>query len=290
MAGAVRVPTSEGIERSAQEDGGTGLGLVSPHFLVGVTCFALLGAGPLWIDSLDMSPRNGVGYALGIVGLGAMTLLLGYSLRKRVRLLRRVGPIRSWLEAHLMLGLIGPTAIVYHSNFDLKSMNATVSMLAMLAVAGSGVGGRFLYGRMYRSLAGSRRTVGSYIRDAQGKLEPLSRALDHVPEARALIDAFTASVVARPPLPLLPVKALSMRPRAFLRRRAVVAALRRAAHPEPVPIWARDSLKQYFTLMRRAAQLTFFEQLFALWHAIHVPLTYLLFLSAIVHVVAVHLY
>ncbi|MEZ4282809.1 MAG: hypothetical protein R3F21_24690 [Myxococcota bacterium] len=44
------------------------------------------------------------------------------------------------------------------------------------------------------------------------------------------------------------------------------------------------------TQLCRAGELRLFAQLFALWHAIHVPLTVILFLSAFIHVVAVHLY
>jgi hypothetical protein len=49
-------------------------------------------------------------------------------------------------------------------------------------------------------------------------------------------------------------------------------------------------LSAYLADLSRAGELRLFEQLFALWHAIHVPLTIILFVSAAVHVVAVHLY
>jgi hypothetical protein len=39
-----------------------------------------------------------------------------------------------------------------------------------------------------------------------------------------------------------------------------------------------------------AALLTSWERLFALWHVLHVPFLYLLVVSGIVHVVAVHMY
>jgi hypothetical protein len=40
----------------------------------------------------------------------------------------------------------------------------------------------------------------------------------------------------------------------------------------------------------RVAQVRAYERLFALWHVAHIPFVYLLIISGIVHVVAVHVY
>jgi hypothetical protein len=65
--------------------------------------------------------------------------------------------------------------------------------------------------------------------------------------------------------------------------------------------WSRAEQKQHRRLANRhvndflesfskASQLAFWERLFSLWHLLHVPLFYLLVLSGIAHVVAVHWY
>ena len=41
---------------------------------------------------------------------------------------------------------------------------------------------------------------------------------------------------------------------------------------------------------RRVAQFTLFERMFALWHILHFPLFLMMVLTAVVHVVAVHMY
>jgi len=43
-------------------------------------------------------------------------------------------------------------------------------------------------------------------------------------------------------------------------------------------------------LLRRVAQLSFYERLFSLWHLFHLPLFILLVISALVHVLAVHMF
>ena len=46
----------------------------------------------------------------------------------------------------------------------------------------------------------------------------------------------------------------------------------------------------YLTAVARVAQYTAYEKLFSLWHIVHIPFVYLLVFSAIVHVIAVHVY
>jgi hypothetical protein len=49
-------------------------------------------------------------------------------------------------------------------------------------------------------------------------------------------------------------------------------------------------IARYFRSLRRAGSLAVYERLFSLWHVLHLPLIVLLIITAIVHVVAVHLY
>ena len=53
---------------------------------------------------------------------------------------------------------------------------------------------------------------------------------------------------------------------------------------------ARRLVDQYLHAVVRVAQYTAYERLFALWHVAHLPFVYLLVISAVVHVVAVHAY
>jgi hypothetical protein len=53
---------------------------------------------------------------------------------------------------------------------------------------------------------------------------------------------------------------------------------------------AQRMLKGYLRELQEVAQFRAYVRLFALWHLLHVPFVYMLVLSAIVHVVAVHMY
>jgi hypothetical protein len=49
-------------------------------------------------------------------------------------------------------------------------------------------------------------------------------------------------------------------------------------------------VSEYMQGVQRVAQFNTYERLFSLWHVLHVPFVYMLVLSAIAHVVAVHMY
>ncbi len=109
--------------------------------LVGLACALLLVWGYRLRDELYFTPDEQLGYVLGIVGLGCMVLLLGYSLRKRMRPLASLGPVRSWFQVHMVLGLLGPTAILFHCNFQVGAVNSGVALACVLLVARLGLDG-----------------------------------------------------------------------------------------------------------------------------------------------------
>jgi hypothetical protein len=53
---------------------------------------------------------------------------------------------------------------------------------------------------------------------------------------------------------------------------------------------ARKLVRRYLTAVVKVAHFTAYEKLFSLWHVAHIPFVYLLVISAIVHVIAVHAY
>ncbi len=49
-------------------------------------------------------------------------------------------------------------------------------------------------------------------------------------------------------------------------------------------------VRDYTKLMTRVAKFTVYERLFAIWHVLHLPIFFVMVLSALVHVLAVHMY
>jgi hypothetical protein len=129
-------------------------GMIS--FVTGTVITAVLIYGWLHRNDHWINPETGIGYALGIVGGSLMLLLLVYPFRKRIRYLRAIGSVGFWFRFHMLLGLLGPLAILYHARYSWGALNSAVAMGAMLIVAGSGLIGRFLYSRVHRGYSGRK--------------------------------------------------------------------------------------------------------------------------------------
>ena len=226
---------------------------------------------------------RGLGYALGILGLSSMLLLLLYPLRKHGWAFRGVGPIRIWFHTHMALGILGPTLVLLHSNFQLGSTNSTVALVTALVVGSSGYVGRFAYARIHYGLSGERTNFAE-IRD---DVRELRSGLEvDFPEVAASFEEFEEWASAAR------VNALT----ALLR---FIGARRRAEQlRESVP-WDRlsgsalelvERLEDYLLAAKRIARFHAYERLFGTWHALHIPLCFFLFTAALVHVLAVHAY
>ena len=122
----------------------------------------------------DWKSGGRIGHRLGVVGAGMMVLMLGYSLRKRVRALRRLGPLSRWLDVHIFFGIVGPLLVVLHSAFKVQGLVA-LSFWSMIAVAASGVFGRYLYLQIPRTRAGEEMNLAALERVDSELTERLRR-------------------------------------------------------------------------------------------------------------------
>ena len=87
-----------------------------------------------------------------------MTVMHLYSVRKRLRPLRRLGrAARAGSTSTSCWGSSGPLFVVLHSSFKVGGLVA-ISFWSMVAVALSGVFGRYLYLKIPRTRAGEELT------------------------------------------------------------------------------------------------------------------------------------
>ena len=270
--------------------------------------FAVLSALALYVGwhfptQRYITPGRGIGYALGIVGGSLMLVLLLYSARKHFRWLGFLGSISHWFRFHMVLGILGPLCILYHSNFSLGAANSNVALFCMLTVAGSGLIGRYIYSRIHLGLYGRKIDLGE-LRDGADGLRALSGTVSFLPELVMRLETSERRLLATGPhLPLLgftkplfvSLKTLVAR---WQLRRYVRKALRAAARTSPTIAAQRKRLRRAaaayidkrLVATRRVAEFQAYERLFSLWHALHLPLIFMLAIAAIVHIVAVNVY
>lgn len=246
--------------------------------------------GWLHRDDAIIDPEHGLGYALGIIGGTMMIILLGYPLRKRARpASRAVGSVGFWFRFHMLLGLLGPLAILYHSRFNWGALNSAFALGAMIVVASSGLIGRFFYSRVHRGYSGRKlelRALKQEMDELLSKLEqrgvPRDAILERIQpfEERAVKagSAFWSSAGA--------VLELGIETR--LAQRRLIAALPQDTDGRVDLV--RELLAHYFQAVRRAAEFAFYDRLLRLWHLLHLPLFILLVAAALLHIVAVHMY
>ena len=273
-------------------------GLVNPASLYFMAVLALLTFGINLPTSDYLTPQSGLGYTLGITGGSLMVLLLLYPVRKRMPNARYIGSTRAWFKLHMTLGILGPALILLHSNFSLGATNSNVALVCMLVVSGSGLFGRYFYGRIHHELNGREATLDDLL-EFSSRMQ-LTSSVSFLPALARRIDEEQALVERRcaaTPLLLRPIVGASWAIGARRRlRRAVRDAVdagadrRRDPKREPLRLTANRYIDDRIGATRRVLEFRAFQQLFSLWHALHMPLFIMLIVAGTVHVVAVHLY
>lgn len=244
-----------------------------------------------------------LGYYMGVVGGLMMLALLLYPLRKHFRFLQPLGAIRHWFRMHMAFGILGPLLIVLHSTFRVGSLNAGVAMTCMLLVAGSGVIGRFIYTRIHHGLYGHKATLAE-LQTQLGMCEGEVQSKFHFAlKVDQQLKAFGDLAHTRPAgllagtwrLLTLGLRARHVHARCMRELRRVLgthavergwdrAKLRRRLDA------ASDMIRNYLQVACDTAHFGTYEQLFSLWHILHVPFVFMLAISGVVHVIAVHMY
>lgn len=263
----------------------------------------LIIAGYLLRDQGLITPEHGLGYWMGIIGGSLMLALLLYPLRKRLRILHFLGPTKHWFRMHMAFGLIGPLLILYHCNFQLGSINSKVALYCMLLVAGSGIIGRHFYARIHRGLYGKKTSLRELQTDLSASVEKSHGLATLMPNLVARLDAMAEELQGCKVTQSIGI-GRSLR-WTFTHQFTHISLLLTARQELKIAaknssVVARDHkrlsktaskfIRDYMSLIGRVAQFSFYERLFALWHILHLPIFLLMIVSALFHVLAVHMY
>ena len=250
-----------------------------------------------------LTPKHGLGYWFGIAGASMMAFVLLYPLRKRIRFMRSWGDLPRWFRYHMVLGLLGPTLIMVHSNFSFQSTNALVALIAMLVVAGSGVVGRYLYVQIHRGLYGAKLEAKELVAEVSSVRMLIESQLSDHAEWDARLKAFESEAMVKPTTLMRAVmhnfalgrlerrarKTLLREFQTQLDREAKMIPASRSVQPQRAKE-GRQRINRYFASVRKAGNLAVYERLFALWHVLHLPLIALLVVTTLIHIAAVNMY
>jgi hypothetical protein len=249
-----------------------------------------------------ITPERGLGYMLGIIGGSMMLLVVVYPARKRMESLRFLGTIPFWFEAHMVLGIVGPILVLFHSKFSLGATNSNVALYCMLLVSGSGIIGRYFYSRVYDQLLGRQATVGE-VQGVADRLRQQTSTVEVLPELMAAVEreeqwllAPANGTFSRFVHPFI-VGMRAAVSRAHLRRFITRAVAATAHQPRPLTADAERLVQAAFAYgcrrldaQRRVAEYRLYANLFSCWHILHVPMFIMLIIAGTVHIISVHVY
>jgi hypothetical protein len=176
-------------------------------------------------------------------------------------------------------------------------------MFCMLTVAASGIVGRFVYIRIHHGLSGAHWTLAELHAAVGASDAQVHSRLAFAPGVEKTLHEFHGRMVEPKATALARAgsfltAALHARVARLRCRRDLAVALNARAAAVG---WDRSQYRralakstrlvdEYVDAVQRAAQLAAYERIFSWWHILHLPLVWLLVLSAIAHVVAVHAY
>ncbi|MDP1633983.1 MAG: hypothetical protein Q8L69_04795, partial [Gallionellaceae bacterium] len=239
------------------------------------------------------------GYNLGLAGGLMMLALLLYPLRKRWKFLENFGFLPTWFKWHMVLGILGPLTILFHSTFHVYipfihptgSINAAVAIYCMLLVSGSGTFGRFFYTKIHHGLYGRQATVNE-IKESLEQTGDVKSVFNFAPGIEKALEEFRASreEYARSSNLGLgnfiwsSLRASWLSFTLFRELRRIMQAQANEGHFTAVQRQGmremleeyRMKINDYLEAVRDAAQFHTYERLFSMWHIFHIPLVYMM--------------
>jgi len=230
-------------------------------------------------DDVALRSSGSWGHGLGIAGTGLILLNLTFMLRRRLRAFRRFGPLRVWMDMHVITGLFGPLLVLFHTAFLPRSAIAIIASIALIVLVVTGIIGRFIYAMVPRSVGG----LEAGAEELEQRLETArARIASTLPAADPLwLELDRLGVEPRVPktslgcLLLLPY---AMTSTAWLRLR-----LRRLARSQPG--LDLDAMRDVVIVKRRLRTLALYRRLLVWWRGLHRVAALVMLVTMIIHVV-----
>jgi len=231
-----------------------------------------------------VSPKGGIGYALGV--LGSLLLLTPALCAFRTRMLS--------FRTLLVAGTLAPVLILVHCGFSFGATNSNIALAAMLLVACSSLLGRHFYSKTHRDIDFEQRV--REVKQGGNKLPMLPRLAERLEyEERRLLDlADWGPGIMLAPFALAERHASGHRELCDYARASIAEAA--ARHKTVAAQQARfeqvtfDYVSRRLQATRDLAEFQVYERLFSAWRVLHVPLFLVLIAAVIVHIVSVHVY
>lgn len=228
---------------------------------------------------ISTEPGRPLSLWLGWIGIGLMVTMNVYSIRKRTSFLSKYGKLSSWLNFHIFCGLLGPTMIFFHSNFNARGIVA-ISFWSMIVSFSSGIIGRYFYVQLlrvkkeYDELAEKRKTkLAKILEGTQVSAEAQIQQLQKIKQYVGIPESEEDSIN--------PFFAL------FLSLKGDIKLLfKYPDKPRGWPAGSQFLLVDYAINKRKSVFLEPFNRLMGYWHAFHFPFAVFMYITAVIHIIS----
>jgi hypothetical protein len=243
-----------------------------------------------------LRPSGLIGINLGVLGTALFCIIFLYAFRKVVPWLGRIGTAKHWMDFHIICGVSAPIIIAFHASFKFNNI-AGVAFWIMLAVAISGLAGRYLLAQIPQSLNAAKTALQELEVNDDELREALRRQSIYSAEKLSRMFALPTAEEVRKSSTLGTLWIMIL---LDIRRPFQIAAMRRQASGFGQTMLSMGGLlstgdpevERIVRLVRRKASLSkrilFLdraERVFHLWHVIHRPFSYAFAVLAVFHIV-----
>jgi hypothetical protein len=245
-----------------------------------------------------LKPSGSIGIKLGVLGTVLFFIIFLYALRKVIPWLGRFGTARHWMDFHVIAGITAPVIIAYHASFKFQGI-AGFAFWIMVAVALSGVVGRYLYSKIPRSLNAAELSLNELQLSEKELSEALlGQSIYSIHQLNRILDVPSAAHIRR----IGPLLAIGEMIACDVRLPFQVAGLRRTSAGFGRKLLSAGGLlpsgnrevehvvrlvRQKASLSKRVVFLDQTQRVFHLWHVIHRPFSYAFAVLAVLHIVVV---
>ncbi len=250
---------------------------------------------PFSYKHAQLKPSGTVGLKLGMFGLFLFCLVYLYPLRKRWMWLARQGKAKHWLDFHMILGLVAPVVISFHSAFKIQGF-AGMAYWTMVALVISGLVGRYFYAQIPRTLDAATMTLkdtqdlGRQVMDEFGAQRVFEiseiEKLFHLPDVQAVQKMSVAKALcetvawdfARPAR----IWSLRRQKEGAWGKLLTLGGIFPSRHGELER--AISLVSRQASLSKRILFLSKAERVFFLWHVVHRPFSLSFAIFVIIHI------
>jgi len=256
--------------------------LILNHVIHGHSVLRFLHTRHLFLNGEKLDPAAGgmLSYRLGWTGFIILLLTNFYVLRKRWSPLKKYGSVPGWLNFHIFCGMIGPTFIVFHTNFKVGGLVA-ISFWSMIVSFTSGVVGRYFYLQLLEQAGDLHDRIVRYedsFRRLQRTMQLPPEKLERMKvESLRLAGGTAAMAAGRASLLSVVLDSMAGDLRLFFQTPTVPRGL-----PRALGVHLRD----YGRARRRLITASYYHRLMGYWHTFHVPFAVFMYSVSIIHIAA----